>query len=275
MQNNIWIKRYFKPINSLGYRDTEPKTETGKKNILVIGDSFVAGHGIKHEEMFTFLISEQLKKDYLVFNLGVCGSHTDREFDSLMQYPVKPDIIILAYYHNDIESAMIKLNKTPKIENPKDKLNGLSRLFVNNSLFANFLFSNYAKKQISSQFMESPNNDILAYLDDSLWGYQVTALDKFNNYCLKNRIPLLIINFPTLNEGITIVNRIAGNKIEDYCLQNQIEFINIYDYVIDMPMSKRIANPMDNHPSAEVNKIVSNLLIEKIREIDILPTLYN
>lgn len=265
--NKIWIKKHFKPINSLGYRDTEPKIESGKKNIIVIGDSFVAGHGIKNDEMFTSTMSEQLKNGYLVFNLGVCGSHTDREFDSLMQYPVKPDIIILAYYHNDIESAMIKLNKTPKIENPKDQLNGLSRLFVNNSLFANLLFSNYAKKQISTQFMESPNNDLLAYMNENLWNYQKNSLDKFNYYSKDNNISLIILFFPGMGESIAFSNFIAGVKLEEYCTNNNIKFVNLYPSIKNIPSNKRIVNKLDHHPSAEINIIVANLLQKAIKEL--------
>ena len=94
----------------MGYRDSEPKSENEKPNVLIIGDSFVAGHGIKYEEMFSNILKNKLKEEYNIFNLGVCGSHTDREFDSLLNYPIKADIIILGYYHNDIESAMIKFN---------------------------------------------------------------------------------------------------------------------------------------------------------------------
>ncbi|MDD2387896.1 MAG: hypothetical protein PHP52_14060 [Bacteroidales bacterium] len=155
LSNQIWIKRYAQEKNSLGYRDEEPVDQSGKKNILVIGDSFVAGHGVKYDEMFVNILKNELTDNYNLFNLGVSGSHTDREFDSLLTYPIKPDIIVLCYYHNDIESAMIEHNFSPKIKNPKDKLSNISKFFVDNSLLLNFLFSLNAKKSISSQFMES------------------------------------------------------------------------------------------------------------------------
>jgi hypothetical protein len=40
-----WSHNYWNPINSYGYRDYEP--EWRDKIVFVVGDSFVAGHGIK------------------------------------------------------------------------------------------------------------------------------------------------------------------------------------------------------------------------------------
>lgn len=266
MSNKIWMKRYFNPINSLGYRDEEPKNEPGKSNILVIGDSFVAGHGIKTNEMFTNILKNEIKSDYNIFNLGVCGSHTDREFDSLLSYPVKPDIIILGYYHNDIESAMIKFGIKPQFSNPKDNISSFSKLIIDNSLFANFIFSSYAKKQLSSQYMESEQNDLLIYLDDKIWDYQKSSLDKFYTYCDENDTRLIIIFFPAMSDGIAFSNALAGKKLETYCVDRDIEFINIYPFIKDIPINKRIASKYDNHPSAEINKIISEQILKKLHK---------
>ena len=264
LSNNIWLKRHFTQINSLGYRDSEPKPEKGKTNILIVGDSFVAGHGIKYEEMFSNILKNQLKEEYNIFNLGVCGSHTDREFDSLLNYPVKADIIILGYYHNDIESAMIKYKFSLDIKNPKDNLSKFSKLFVNNSLFINYMFTIKSKKSISKQFLESDKNDLLAYLNKDLWEYQKSSLDKFYNYCIENNIKFIVLFFPELNEGITLTNELAGKKLETYCMEKNIDFINIYSDIKNLPIHKRIANKLDNHPSAEVNKIIARKLLKSL-----------
>lgn len=264
LSNKIWIKRHFKPINSLGYRDTEPISKSHKKNILVIGDSFVAGHGIKSNEMFTNILKEKINNEYNIFNLGVCGSHTDREYDSLLTYPIKADVIILGYYHNDIESAMIHYNIKPDIANPKDNLSGFSKFIVDNSLFANFIFSGYSRKKISTQHMESKHNDLLVYLDEDMWNYQQSSLNKFYNYCIENNTRLIILFFPSMSEGISFSNALAGEKLKTYCKERNIEFINIYSSIIDIPINKRIVNKYDHHPSAEVNKIIAEIILEII-----------
>ena len=48
LSSRNWFARYWQPINSLGYRDVEPRApRPGEKFVLVVGDSFVAGHGKK------------------------------------------------------------------------------------------------------------------------------------------------------------------------------------------------------------------------------------
>ena len=43
-----------------------------------------------------------------------------------------------------------------------------------------------------------------------------------------------------------------------------IDFINIYSDIKNLPIHKRIANKLDNHPSAEVNKIIARKLTKKL-----------
>jgi lysophospholipase L1-like esterase len=263
--NKIWIKRNNKPINSFGYRDEEPFYKNDKKNIFVIGDSFVAGHGLKYDEMFVNTLKKSLTKSYNIFNLGVSGSHTDREFDSLTCYPIKPDLIVLCYCHNDIESAMLKQNYFPQIKDPKENLCNFSRFIIDNSLLANFIYTRQAKKSISMQFMQSEKNDIIAYQNDDLWNYQTKSLDKFYNYSIENQTDLILVFIPGLGEGIVFTNELAGKKVEQYCLERDINFINIYSAIKDLPLERRVVNSLDHHPSKEVNEIIANLLTNAIK----------
>lgn len=266
LSNQIWMKRYFHPINNLGYRDIEPTEDSKKDNILIVGDSFVAGHGIKTEEMFSNLMKDAIGSDYNIYNLGVCGSHTEREFDSLKNYPIDPDIIILSYYHNDIESAMINYKFSPNIKNPKDNLSNLSKLIIDRSFLLNFVFTNYAKKSISKQFMESPKNDLTAYLHENLWNYQANELDKFKDYAEEKNAELFIVFFPAMGEGITFSHELAGIKLEEYCKDREISYLDLYPHIIDIPQNLRVANPLDHHPSADINVVISDLLIEEIKK---------
>ena len=105
--SQIWFAKYWKPITTEGYRDF-PKTDAEKKkNVLVLGDSFAAGHGLdKTEERFSDQLEQKLGADkYAVYNLGVSGSDTRDEFQRLQKFPVKPDVLVLEYFPNDIERA--------------------------------------------------------------------------------------------------------------------------------------------------------------------------
>lgn len=95
-------------------------------------------------------------------------------------------------------------------------------------------------------------------------GISKSSLDKFYNYCIENNIKFIVLFFPGLNEGITLTNELAGKKLETYCMEKNIDFINIYSDIKNLPIHKRIANKLDNHPSAEVNKIIARKLTKKL-----------
>ena len=137
---------------------------------------------------------------------------------------------------------------------------------MDNSLLLNFVFTLNAKKSILAQFMESEQNDLTAYLNNTLWDYQTNSLDKFYNYAIENNTEFIIIFFPGLGDGIVFTNELAGKKVEEYCKEREIDFINIYSDIKNIPLERRVANSLDHHPSAEVNKIIASLLLRKIKQ---------
>ena len=132
----------------------------------------------------------------------------------------------------------------------------------------NYMYSIYEKRQISTQYMLSPNNDILCYLNDEIWKSQAESLDKFYHYCQTNNIELIVLYFPPMNDAITIINGIVSPRLKDYCIARGIKFINLYSYIIDLSTQKRVVNSMDDHPSAEVNKITFKVLLKEIPEFN-------
>ena len=70
--------------NSLGYRSQEWSEEdvSGKIKIGIIGDSFVAGHGVSDKQnRFSNLLQKKLGDEYFVFNLGKNGNDTQEEWE--------------------------------------------------------------------------------------------------------------------------------------------------------------------------------------------------
>ncbi len=71
LASKTWFKRYWLPINSLGYRDIEYTKDNlkGKRIVFVVGDSFVAGQGIKnYKDRFSNILQEKLGKSWAVLN---------------------------------------------------------------------------------------------------------------------------------------------------------------------------------------------------------------
>ena len=104
LASRIWYKYYWS-YNSLGFRDSEQTHRDSSRNkvVAVLGDSFVAGHGIKDmSDRFVDRIRAHLGQGYQVFSLGINGATTLEEIETLRGFPYPIDVLILSHLPNDI-----------------------------------------------------------------------------------------------------------------------------------------------------------------------------
>ena len=98
-------------INADGLRDRSHsrEKEAGTRRVLVFGDSFVEGWGVRLEDSVSKLLEENLQQrsassSVEVINFGVAGFGTDQEmllFEKLgSQY--RPDQVLVFFYANDL-----------------------------------------------------------------------------------------------------------------------------------------------------------------------------
>ena len=96
--------RYKREFDSEGFFsiDSEQVHGSGRKKILVIGDSNTFGWGVPSKSAFSEVLDE-LRPDADVINLGVSGHTSFQGYGMLVKYfgRVKPDVIIASYGFND------------------------------------------------------------------------------------------------------------------------------------------------------------------------------
>jgi len=93
--------RHYIKTNSLGFRDDEP--EPGKDVIMVLGDSFVANIAVKHDEVFTEVMEQELE-NASVMNFGVSGYAQTQEYLILERFAKQfhPKLVfVVLYVRND------------------------------------------------------------------------------------------------------------------------------------------------------------------------------
>lgn len=188
--------------NSLGLRNEE--VQFGKQEttfrLLVLGDSFIWGDGLKQNELISSKIASQLdKKDprnVEVINGGIGGFNTKDEYNQLVRlFPYyEPDLVILFFFTNDV----LATDTSNQITNWKVNLNDFLR---ENSAFYSFLY--YSIKNFlslnsgaPSLFLPSDYFDI----DDSKPGW-VNFKKYFRlikSFCAQNNTLLLFVIIPTL-----------------------------------------------------------------------------
>lgn len=118
-------------INALGLRGADP--QEGKRNILILGDSFTFGAGVADEETFVARLHEALKPQVSVINGGQPGYGVFQMEAALNRLGeiLKPELVIVVIWQGDFlrrppdekERASIRTTQT------------LSRIIKNSVLF--------------------------------------------------------------------------------------------------------------------------------------------
>ncbi|MFC2174198.1 SGNH/GDSL hydrolase family protein, partial [Acidobacteriota bacterium] len=141
-----WFRKHWHPLNARGFRDIEhsPATLQGKKIVLVIGDSFVTGYGIKDvSDRYSDILRARLGGQWAVINLAKNGWNTAEELEAFKAFPIKPDHVVLSYYLNDIQPIAFRFPQFDpgQFESPIRKPPPLLiRSLVDNSYFIDFVY---------------------------------------------------------------------------------------------------------------------------------------
>ena len=111
--SKIWFAKYWK-TNKYKYRDKEFDIEEAahKNTILYVGDSYVAGHGIKETSQRTpDLLESNYLNNFMVINAGRNGIGTRDEFKIINNFPHTPKLVVLTHVPNDINDVLEKDNR--------------------------------------------------------------------------------------------------------------------------------------------------------------------
>lgn len=128
-------------INHLGLRDEELEPEKGSTfRILVLGDSFVEGYGVKSENRFTELLEKKLNDiypfDINVINAGVSSYSPVLELEFLKRnfVQIKPDLVLVALDLTDFKDEIGYynfLNETFLAHEPKNETLKIAKEYEN------------------------------------------------------------------------------------------------------------------------------------------------
>ncbi|MCX5849068.1 MAG: SGNH/GDSL hydrolase family protein [Deltaproteobacteria bacterium] len=264
--SRLWYAKYWKPINSLGFRDNEPSNINPV--ILFVGDSFTEGHGLKSvDDRFSNIVGNELHKKgkkYNVINIGQNGMDSKGEYDLMRNFlyvtRIKPEKIILQYCGNDIEVSALNNGLTHSGLSPSS----LVDRFLISIAAGSYLF-NYIYWSLPREYLSMPYTTFLshAYKDDNILSKHKNDLRLFVNYAHENSIQLIVVIFPFMN-NIEMSDSMYVNYIVNYFQTNNVSTINVSQLVKDIPVSQRIINATDKHASKTVNKIVAKEILNRL-----------
>ena len=256
--------RYFWQTNSLGYRD-KPLSEIDQKKprILILGDSFTAGHGIRDpDQTYVGRLRKMIGGQFEVLNLGRNGADPRTELSDLNDYPYKPDILILQYYGNDIQTVVKNSDIVFNGFTPYTDLGPLSKFLVKQSYLLNYLYWRLPRGDTKPyiEFLKK------AYTHPETMQTHLADLGRFVKYSIDCKVPLLAVMFPFMAdiEGSSLFMEPVGEYFSD---QN-VPVINVIEILQDLPLSKRVVNLNDPHPSTTVHRRVAEAIVARLLALD-------
>jgi len=291
LSSKLWVKWYWH-TNSLGYRDEEVRLPEANNtcNVAIVGDSFTAGVGINHPEMrFTNVLQSKLPAGYRVFNLGVPGADTPDEYQNLLNFPARADLIVLVHYINDAE-YLTKLPAMPDAQQQQTKKGTEEWFWVKHSFAVNYVyyksmqlkqkwqFAAHFKEQNRSLYEYLRTNESTrqlsenCYLQPACMEKHLQNLNRFVNYANGQCIPLVVILFPKLTDDfIDFSDNYINQPIAAQLQQWGITVFNVYDLAKELPEYDRRVNRSDYHPSARLHWATGSRFYDFLSANHILP----
>lgn len=250
-----WFQKYWHPINSLGYRDYEHDWDSN--TLFIVGDSFVAGHGIDHiEDRMSSVLASKLGDEWNVAIIAKNGWALDKQYQALINHPQRPDEIILSYYINDIESAA----RTSGLELPQliELPNPLLNLFIDNSFILNWFYWIQYRSSIGGVYWEYLKQ---AYSDPDIWQQHLNEINKIIDYAEDINAPLRIIVWPNLlsiDESSEFTEKVVG-----YLNSQGLDVIHLTEFLSGRDPLDMIVNRLDGHPNTSLSKEVAELAYQQ------------
>lgn len=282
LASRVWYHYYWEH-NSLWYRDAEPDSSevANKFKIAVLGDSFVAGHGIKHvEDRFTDILQARLSDQYVVFNLGHNGAGTEDEFKQLLEFPFKPDLLILSHLPNDIAFIPTEPTKTGML---------IPRFFIGGSYVLNyfvFKFEERSRRLYHTMFGGKATNEHEAHLKSgNADTYQLSfflnpkmledhfkQLQKFIDHSAENDIQLAVMLFPEIwKTTLDFSEEHVNIPLTRFFENKGIHVFDTYNIFNSIAEKDRVVNFNDAHPSELPNRMIADSLYKKLVDWEMLP----
>lgn len=262
LASHNWYERYWRE-NSLGYRDEEwtPEKLAGKTRVMVVGDSFVAGSGIANvENRFSNQLGRLLGDDYVVLNVASPGWDTIDEVKAILDYPYRPDILILSYYINDIEGIAYE-NGTQRPQIRRDPPGWLLPL-VRNSYALNFLYWRIIRLGPQEwantywEWLEILHND-----PDIQWRHRRELLTIIEG-AASEQIPLFVVVFP--NPAAVEASQAFTRPVIDLFHEHGVPVLDVSPLLTGRNPAETIVSVVDAHPNEAVNAEVARQLYRMI-----------
>ncbi len=240
--------------------------------IVIIGDSYTWGQGVKPEETFSCQLNELFKKKYPnqnvsieVIALGVCGSRFIDNFIRLQTHAqsLNPDLVIFQFLQNDIEYY----------HQSKYYLSNSSVRYLSEGSFLSGLLKKISMKTNYEKIQKQLYNP-----ESFEWKYFTSSLKALQKWSEQQEIDLFFLSFPELHRyknSRSFLNKYIKSSSIDRFQESAIAEISKKGFnvlALNDAYKKHtgdhnlFVSKTDSHPNAFAHKIVADALFNYIIE---------
>ncbi len=256
--HRAWMELHWKPINSLRYRDREPIAEPAVRRVLVVGDSFAAGHGIEElDDSFPFVLERELGSGWRVNVAARPGWSSDAEYAALAKYPFKPDVVVLSYYVNDMSYLLGKQEQA--VSAPPRGLEWLATGFFSTS----YLYWHVLGGGLDTAQERYAERQTSMYDDRELWSRHAADLARFVELARANSIELCVLVWPRLDDVAS--SRAATAKVSALLREQGARVLDLTPELAARPARELVSSRIDAHPNRALHAEVGRKLAPLVR----------
>lgn len=254
--------RYYH-FDSYGLRDSNLPLSKPKENIVVLGDSFVFGAGLKStSERFCERLAARYPRYHFV-NLGLPGWDTKTEIEQTNKYLGETNaaipLVILVYFFNDIEedvSTADRIRVAAPVAPPKETAidRALQRL-SNYSRFVEFVYFRVGYPRLVSDRLTQIQ---MFYNDPEIMARHLASLEQLRaQLAERHKAKLLIVVLPYLHSD-ELLNRTAFYRgFENALEEHKFSYVDMQPVFAKFGVGKLRVNRFDPHTNPFANELMA------------------
>jgi hypothetical protein len=244
-------------LNRFGFREREFATSASDDRypIAVIGDSFIAGQGIRDADRLTNSLERHLdlassEVEFEVLNFGIRGSDTDDHIKILENVVLgaSPQFVLLGWYVNDVRADRdLRWSSIPLI--PWRRAHGFA---LRHSALYYLADQRWIDLQHRLGLILSEEEFLSSYFADANSPYARRAemlLQRFIDVCQKKKIPMGIVLFPRLrrNQNGRFDLGFLLDRVLQVCSQHHITCVDLRSAFETVDVANLRVNQFDHH----------------------------
>jgi hypothetical protein len=258
---------HYYRFDEYGLRASHLPLSKDKKNIVVLGDSFVFGAGLKSpSERFAERLATHYPQ-YHVVNIGLPGWDTRTETEQASKYLGEGDagvaLVILAYFFNDVEedvTAADRARLVPPVAAAKETAldRGLQWL-SDYSRFVEFVYFRVGYPRLVGDRLAQIE---MFYSDPEIMQRHVASLERLRALVAeRSKAQLLVLVLPFLHSDEWLNKTSLYGNLEHALDEHAFEHIDMQPVFAKYGGARLRVNRFDSHTNAFANELMADAII--------------